>query len=142
MIQGQGQVVVVEETVAQKRLDLVLIIFQRLIALVLIGLTLLFWLRLVGFWPGEGMRFDLMATPLRIYTVLLAVIFPIASVGMWTTLPWGRVFWFMAALIQITAYFLFRGQIDVAPLELVFHMSAIALYLVLAIAAARMTKKA
>lgn len=78
---------------------------NRLAALVLFGLGLFYWVRLVGIVPGPLWRFDLMPIPWRIAAPALAVLYPIAGVGLWMVVSWGVVVWVAAALVE--AFMLF-----------------------------------
>jgi len=110
-------------------LQFMIVAFQRILALIFVLLTVLVWLRAVGFWEASGMRFDLMDAPNMAYTALLAVMFPVASVGLWTTLSWGRVVWFLAAGVQLLAFAGFSDRINVEIPLLTFHAFAISFFL-------------
>ena len=105
-------------------------LFLRLLSLVFVGLTILAWLQLIGYW-GEGPqdRFDLMSTPWKIYISVLAVLYPVTAVGLWTTLSWGRVIWFLAMGFQIVAIMRFPDSFAVHDIVIFFHLGTLAIYL-------------
>lgn len=73
---------------------------NRLAAIALFGLGVIYWVRLVGIVDGPLWRFDLMPVPWRIAAPMLAVLYPIAGVGLWMVVSWGAVVWVAAALVE------------------------------------------
>jgi hypothetical protein len=116
--------------------------FLRLLSLAFVGLTILAWLQLIGFW-GEGprSRFDLMDTQWKIYIAVLAVLYPVAAVGLWTTLSWGRVIWFIAIGFQIVAIMQFPESFAVHQSVVLFHLITLGFYLVFELALRVIEKK-
>ncbi len=116
--------------------------FLRLLSLAYVGLTILAWLQLIGYW-GEGpqSRFDLMTTQWKIYIAVLAVLYPITAVGLWTTLSWGRVIWFLALGFQTVAILRFPDAFAVHDFIVLFHLGTLAFYLVFELALRVIDKK-
>lgn len=116
--------------------------FLRLLSLAYVGLTILAWLQLIGYW-GEGpqSRFDLMNTQWKIYIAVLAVLYPVTAVGLWTTLSWGRVIWFMALGFQTIAIMRFPNSFAVHDFIVLFHLGTLAFYLVFELALRVIDKK-
>lgn len=86
------------------QLDTVYYAFHRLVALACLILGLFYWIRLLGFYPGLAWRFDLMPVHWQVASVILAVIYPFASVGLWLVAPWGAVIWVLCAGAEIAMY--------------------------------------
>ena len=106
-----------------------IVFFLRGLALLFLYLTIETWLGLIGFWPEE--RFDVITTPQRVYGAIQAVLLPVASVGLWTTLSWGRALWFIAAFVQITAYLLYADGLSVNFTGLAVLLIAVPVYFLL-----------
>ncbi|WP_332065565.1 DUF6163 family protein [Bartonella sp. CB189] len=86
------------------KIDILLLIYSfylRFLALVCFSLGALYWLRLVGVFPGSLWRFDLMPWQWQFLSGTLAVIYPIALIGLWMYSPWGIVLWCIAAFTEI-----------------------------------------
>ena len=104
-------------------------VWLRLLAIIFFALTVEMWMSAVGYWEGVGQRFDTMSAGLKIYTAVLSVLLPVASVGLWTTLSWGRVVWFLAIGFQILAKLRLGDEIEVMPWVILFHILSILVYL-------------
>ncbi|WP_455480027.1 DUF6163 family protein [Bartonella sp. B23] len=77
--------------------------YLRFLALICFGLSALYWLRLVGVFPGTLWRFDLMPWQWQFLSGTLAVIYPIALIGLWMYSLWGIFLWCIAAFTEILA---------------------------------------
>lgn len=86
--------------------------FQRVLGLFYLGLAALTWAWALGIWPSPEIRFDTVAPLERVLLATFAVLHPICAVGLWSTMPWGRVVWFMTVSAHVLAVF--------APTRLVF----------------------
>lgn len=78
--------------------------FHRIVALVCLVMGLVYWVRLLGFYPGLMWRFDLMPIHWQVASIVLAVLYPFASVGLWLVAPWGAVIWFLCAGTEVAMY--------------------------------------
>ena len=103
-------------------------LFLRLLAVVFFAAAIYVWLRAIGYWEGAENRFDTMKLPLQIYTAVMAVMLPVASVGLWTTLPWGRVIWFFAIAFQSVTLLRFPELFQFPEATLAFHLLCLAVY--------------
>ncbi|WP_455474797.1 DUF6163 family protein [Bartonella sp. B30(2025)] len=74
--------------------------YLRFLALICLSLSILYWLRLVGVFSGVLWRFDLMPWQWQFLSGTLAVVYPIALLGLWMYSPWGIVLWCIAALTE------------------------------------------
>lgn len=102
--------------------DLLFVIFLRIVALACLWQGLQFWGLLVGI-GGEGLgRFDLMTVPWRIAACGLAVVLPVAAVGLWMAVSWGPVIWIIAASGQILMHGVWPHIFGHNPLIIAFHL--------------------
>ena len=104
--------------------------FQRVIAGYCLLFGVLYWIRLIGFYPGNLWRFDLMPVHWQLASVVLAVLFPFAAIGLWMLSSWGPVIWFICAAMEVTMY---RGCPEVfgyRPTIGLSHLGVLVLYLV------------
>ena len=65
---------------------------------------MLYWVRLIGFYPGDAWRFDLMPVYWQVAASVLAVFFPFAAAGLWMLASWGPVIWFICAATETVMY--------------------------------------
>ncbi|MEP1206005.1 MAG: DUF6163 family protein [Rhizobiaceae bacterium] len=117
-------------------------LFLRLLAAIFFAGAIYVWMRAIGFWEGPDNRFDTMGLPLQIYTAVMAVMLPVASVGLWTTLPWGRVIWFFAIAFQSVSLLRFPFLFQEPFYVLIFHLSCLAIYVIFQLLLLLITKKA
>ncbi|WP_019223330.1 DUF6163 family protein [Bartonella rattaustraliani] len=82
------------------KINLVYRFYLRFLALICLGLSVFYWIRLVGIFPGVLWRFDLMPWQWQILSVSLAIIYPIALIGIWMYSLWGIVLWCSAAFTE------------------------------------------
>jgi hypothetical protein len=78
--------------------------FLRLVAAYCLFFGVLYWVRLIGFYPGELWRFDLMPVHWQVAASVLAVFFPFAAAGLWMLASWGPVIWFICAATETVMY--------------------------------------
>jgi len=126
----------------ERFVSLAFITFQRLLALVFLALTIFTWMQVIGYWDGPNQRFDTMSGPWKIYISLLAVLQPVASIGLWSTQAWGRVVWFLAIAVQIASLTTFSDHIDGNQRLVFFHLGCLAIYIIFLLAARIVPKKA
>lgn len=105
-------------------------IYLRLLAIIFFAAAIYAWMQAIGFWDGDNYRFDTMGMALRIYTAVMVVMLPVASVGLWTTLPWGRVIWFFAVAFQSVSMIRFPDLFAMPAMVLLFHFCCLAIYVV------------
>ncbi len=115
-------------------LDIAFVSFLRLLAICFIGFTVQYWMRVSGYYAGSGWghewRFDTMSSSWKIVAAMLSVLLPIAAVGLWSTLSWGRVVWAMAVITELTMYSWFPELFGTNSNIVWFHLVTIAIYLV------------
>ena len=114
----------------QQIIELLFSIFLRLLAVIFFAGALYVWMTAVGYWEGSNYRFDTMGVALKVYTAIMGVMLPVACVGLWTTLPWGRVIWFFAVAFQSVTLLRFPELFSAPNLILIFHACCLVLYVV------------
>lgn len=94
---------------AHKRISKINLIYNcylRFLALICLSLSIFYWIRLVGVFPGILWRFDLMPWQWQFASAILAILYPVALIGLWMYSLWGIILWCSAALIEtITIYY-------------------------------------
>ena len=88
------------------------------------------WAIILGV-PGM-LDFLQMATPRQVLTGYLAVMMPIAAVGLWIGAGWGTVIWLVVALSEVFANTLFSELFGEAYDLVAFHLFTMVIYVVLA----------
>lgn len=104
--------------------------FQRIVAAYCLLFGLLYWVRLIGFYPGTLWRFDLMPVHWQVASVVLAVLFPFAAAGLWMLASWGPVIWFICAATETVMYAGLPRLFGERPSILISHGLVALLYLV------------
>ena len=109
--------------------------FLRVVAVYCLFFGILYWIRLIGFYPGPLWRFDLMPAEWQVAAAALAVLFPFAAIGLWMLASWGPVIWFLCAGIEGTMYVgfpaLFGQRYPIVVAHLLVALIYIALRLVI-----------
>ena len=105
----------------------------RLSAIALFGVGIAYWVRLVGIFDGSLWRFDLMPLQWRMAAPALAVLCPVAGVGLWMPVSWGIVVWVVAAMIEAFLVFGLPQGLAAHPAILGGHALALSLLLALAL---------
>lgn len=102
--------------------------FLRLVAVCSLVFGLLYWVRLVGIYPGAEWRFDLMPVHWQVVSVILAVLFPFAASGLWMLASWGPVIWFICAAIEMTMHLGFPDLYGARPEVVLAHAGVALIY--------------
>ncbi|EJF85980.1 DUF6163 family protein [Candidatus Bartonella washoeensis] len=89
----------------KSKISLIYSCYLRFLALICLGLGVFYWMRLVGVFPGVLWRFDLMPWQWQFLSITLAIIYPIALIGLWMYSLWGIVLWSIAAFTEILAFY-------------------------------------
>jgi hypothetical protein len=93
--------------------------FLRLVSIYCLVAGVGYWAQLSGYYEGILWRFDLMPWQWKVASVSLAMLYPVASTGLWMMVSWGPVIWFVAALGEtlmftvFSNYFFYRPQIAI-----------------------------
>ncbi len=70
--------------------EILFLVFMRLVAVSCFWFGLQYWAMLTGYSLGGHGRFDMLNLPWRVAGSALAVIFPVAALGLWLGASWGR----------------------------------------------------
>lgn len=119
-----------QQTKAARVCEVLFHIYLRLLAIGFFLGTLYTWLTVIGYWPGESFRFDTMPVQLKIYSAVMAIILPVASVGLWTTLSWGRVIWFFVIAFQCVSIVRFADILSLPAYIVLLHLITLGIYVV------------
>jgi hypothetical protein len=76
----------------------------RIIAAYCLLFGILYWVRLIGYYPGNLWRFDLMPAYWQVTVVALAVLYPLAASGLWMLASWGPVIWLICAATETVMF--------------------------------------
>lgn len=104
--------------------------FLRLVACLCLFFGVLYWIRLIGYYPGDLFRFDLMPMQWQIAAPALAVLFPFAAAGLWMLASWGPVIWFLCAAGEISMYAGFPQYFGHRPSVVIAHAVVATIYCV------------
>jgi uncharacterized membrane protein len=108
--------------------------FLRLVAVYCLYFGVLYWIRLIGVYPGALWRFDLMPLHWQVAGSVLAVFFPFAAAGLWMLASWGPVIWFICAATEAVMYGGFPVLFGERPPILIAHGAVAAIYILFRIA--------
>lgn len=104
------------------------VVFLRIVAFACLWFALQYWAMLVGY-SADGMgRFDLLSLPWRVAACSLAVLFPVAALGLWLTSSWGPVIWVIGAGSQIAMYVFWSETFGVNNLVAPMHILVAIVY--------------
>lgn len=110
------------------------VVFLRIVALGCLWLGLQYWAMLVGYSMSGSGRFDLLNLPWRTAAASLAVIFPVAALGLWLAGAWGPVIWVIAAGTQILMYGFWTNVFGSDTLIVAMHGLVAVVYLIFRLA--------
>lgn len=110
--------------------EILFVLFLRMIAVTCFWFGLQYWAMLVGYSLDGRARFDLLNLPWRVTAPALAVLFPVASLGLWLVTSWGAVLWAIAAIIQVLMYVVWADLFGHNRLVPILHVLVAGLYIV------------
>ena len=84
--------------------EIALMVFMRLVALACLIFGIQYWGMLTGYLFDGRARFDLLNLPWKVAASGLAVLYPVAALGLWLIVSWGPVVWLLAAGAQVVMY--------------------------------------
>ena len=100
-------------------------VFMRMTAMACFYFGLRYWDLVLGITSGSAVRFDVMTVPWRTMSTVLAVCYPIVSLGLWLGSAWGAVLWAAVAIGEVLAHTLWvriYGPDDVVCLYFAFRI--------------------
>ncbi len=102
-------------------------LFLRLVAVAALWFALQYWAMLTGLsLDGKG-RFDLLPPAWKAASTALAVLFPVAAVGLWLLVSWGPVIWLIAAATEIAMHEVYPSIFGINRLLVIMHLAVVAL---------------
>lgn len=108
--------------------------FLRLVAVSCLWFGLQYWAMLVGYSLGGFGRFDLLNLPWKVAGASLAVVFPVAALGLWMAVSWGPVIWTIAAGGQVLMYGVWTDVFGSNGLTIPMHILVACVYVVFRLA--------
>ncbi len=103
------------------------------LAVVMMLLGLRQWAVIVGVMDAGGGSFEAMSTAWKLATMHMAVVDPVAAVGLWMRVAWGRVIWIYAVASEIAFHTVFIGMFGGDLLLVGFHAVAFTAFIVLTV---------
>ena len=98
-------------------------LFLRLVAVASLWFALQYWAMLTGFsLSGQG-RFDLLPPAWKAASTALAVLFPVAAVGLWLLVSWGPVIWLIAAATEIAMHEVYPSIFGIDRMLVIMHLT-------------------
>ena len=103
--------------------------FLRIVAVLCLASGLRYWALLSGVMGESLWRFDLMPGYWQVASSALAVLLPVAAVGLWMPASWGAVIWFVAAAGETAMYLGFPHLFGEKPIISIMHLTVAVIYL-------------
>lgn len=126
-----------DDSVKVPKLSLSEILFAvllRLIAVSCLWFGLNYWGLLIGFSSSGSGRFDLLSVPWRAAAVTLAVVYPVAALGLWLLVSWGPVLWVVAAATETVMFGFYPQIFGDKPQLIVLHCAVAVTFVVFRLA--------
>ncbi|PWW03416.1 hypothetical protein DFR52_10196 [Hoeflea marina] len=117
-------------------LDIGFRLFMRLVAVGCVISGLHYWSLLIGYADGGAGRFDLVAVHWQVPSVALAVLMPVAAVGLWMEVSWGAVIWVVAAGAEVLMHGWLTGWYGERQMLVGMHLTVALTYAALRLARA------
>lgn len=87
------------QDVSERQLNVFLVnSLCRLFAVAMFAVGIQYWIALIGVEPQE--RFDLMPIWWQTVAPALAVLYPVAGIGLWLLAGWGPAVWILLVLVE------------------------------------------
>ena len=107
------------------------------LSFVMMVLGLRAWAAIVGLLDGPDATFLDMSPAWKIALMHMAVVDPIAAVGLWMRSSWGRVVWIYAALAETTMHTVFYAALGPNFLLVLLHLVTLIGFIALYVLASR-----
>lgn len=111
--------------------ELLMTILLRMVAAACLYYAFVIWSDLIGYGSQGALRIDLLDTDQQAAAAALAVLYPVAAIGLWLRGSWGPVVWTVAAAVEIARHESLPGSISAATPTLLMIGSTALLYLAL-----------
>ena len=114
--------------------EMLFTLFLRLAAIGSLWFALQYWAMLTGFsFSGQG-RFDLLPPAWKAAYTALAVLFPVAAVGLWLLVSWGPVIWLVAAATEVAMHEVYPSIFGIDRMLVLLHIAIAVLFILFRIA--------
>ena len=94
--------------------ELLMTILLRLVAAACLWFAFGIWSDLIGHSSGGALRIDLLDRDQQAAVATLAVLYPVAAIGLWLKGSWGPVVWTVAAVVEIARHENMPGSLAAA----------------------------
>ena len=111
------------------KLEGIMNLFLRILAIVFICYAVRYWLLMVGVLDSE-IRFDIMPNHMKIASAFFSVFYPIAALGLWGLFRWGVVVWFLTALTELAMYIFYPQLFGDFNALVIFHATSMSAWLI------------
>lgn len=111
--------------------ELLMTVFLRMVAAACLWFAFGIWSDLIGYGSGGALRIDLLDTDQQAAVATLAVLYPVAAIGLWLKGSWGPVAWTVAAIVEIARQESLPGDFAGAAPTLLMIASTALLYIAL-----------
>jgi hypothetical protein len=108
--------------------ELLMTILLRLVAVACLWFALNIWSDLIGYGSKGILRFDLLSPDMQAASASLAVLYPVAAIGLWLKGSWGPLIWTLAAAVEIARHESFPGIYGTSTQTLLMMAATVALY--------------
>lgn len=102
-------------------LELFYYAYLSIISIVCLCVGAFYWLRLVGIFPGNFWRFDLMSQQWQLLCCSLAVLYPVSAIGLWMHSRWGVILWLVASITESISLTLYHQIFIFKPIVAFIH---------------------
>ncbi|MDO6963762.1 DUF6163 family protein [Rhizobium alvei] len=126
-----------DEPLTTKRLflpDLLMTVLLRGVALACLWYALNVWSGLIGYANGGADRFDLLGSDMKAAASTLAILYPVAAIGLWLRGSWGPVIWVVAAMVEIVKHEVYSEIFGADRIKVLVIAATALLYIALRIA--------
>lgn len=107
-------------------------LFLRVLALVFICFAMRYWLLVVGVFDPE-VRFDNMPNHWKVAGTFFSVSYPIVALGLWGLFRWGIVIWFLVASAELIIHAFYPSLYGDYPSLIIFHLASMGTWLLYAL---------
>jgi hypothetical protein len=111
--------------------ELLMTMLLRMVATACLYYAFVIWSDLIGYGSQGALRIDLLDTDQQAAAAALAVLYPVAAIGLWLRGSWGPVAWTVAAAVEIARQESLPGSISAATPTLLMIGTTALLYLAL-----------
>ena len=111
--------------------ELLMTILLRMVAAACLWFAFGIWSNLIGYGAGGALRIDLLGTDQQAAVATLAVLYPVAAIGLWLKGSWGPVVWTVAAIVEIARHESLPGNLSTATPTLLMIASTTLCYIAL-----------